>query len=91
ADFSAAAAAAQGQGAQGAVATKERPNPLRAKGIDDNGQPPLVYTGPSEDGSAEVKRTGGGGGTTKPGGGTTRRERREAARAQKSGKHARRR
>ncbi|KMO80408.1 preprotein translocase subunit SecA [Mycolicibacterium obuense] len=91
ADFAAAAAAAQGQGAQGAVATKERPNPLRAKGIDDNGQPPLVYTGPSEDGSAEVKRTGGGGGTTKPGGGTTRRERREAARAQKSGKHARRR
>ncbi len=90
ADF--AAAAAQGaQGEQGAVATKERPNPLRAKGIDDNGQPPLVYTGPSEDGSAEVKRTGGGGGTTKPGGGTTRRERREAARAQKSGRHARRR
>ncbi|WP_111512543.1 preprotein translocase subunit SecA [Mycobacterium kyogaense] len=89
ADF--AAAAAQGQGAQGAVATKERPNPLRARGIDDNGQPPLVYTGPSEDGSAEVKRTGAGGGTTKPGGGTTRRERREAARAQKSGKHARRR
>ncbi|MBX7450573.1 preprotein translocase subunit SecA [Mycolicibacterium sp. 3033] len=91
ADFAAAAAAAQEQGAQGAVATKERPNPLRAKGIDDNGQPPLVYTGPSEDGSAEVKRTGGTGGTTKPGGGSTRRERREAARAQKSGKHARRR
>ncbi|MEW5808661.1 MAG: preprotein translocase subunit SecA [Actinomycetota bacterium] len=89
ADFAAAAAAEQG--AQGAVATKERPNPLRTKGIDGNGQPPLVYTGPSEDGSAEVKRSGGGGGTTKPGGGTTRRERREAARAQKSGRHARRR
>ncbi|MCG7592685.1 preprotein translocase subunit SecA [Mycobacterium sp. PSTR-4-N] len=88
ADFAAAAAAAQ---EQGGVATKERPNPLRAKGIDGDGQPPLVYTGPSEDGSAEVKRSGGGGGSTKPGGGTTRRERREAARAQKSGKHARRR
>jgi preprotein translocase subunit SecA len=87
ADFAAAAAAAQ---EQGAVATQERPAPLRAKGIDGDGQPPLTYTGPSEDGSAEVKRSGNGT-TTKPSGGGTRRERREAARAQKTGRHARRR
>ncbi|KGI67348.1 preprotein translocase subunit SecA [Mycolicibacterium rufum] len=92
-DFAAAAAAAQ---EQGAVATKERPA-VRAKGIDDDdGQPPLIYSGPSEDGSAEIKRTGGGNGNgsgsgTKPAGGGTRRERREAARAQKAGRHARRR
>ena len=51
-----------------AVATKERPEDrlaggepqpaaLRAKGIDDDA-PPLTYTGPSEDGSAQVQRDG---------------------------------
>jgi preprotein translocase subunit SecA len=76
------AAAAKAQ--EGAVATKERPAPtgLHAKGID-NEAPPMIYSGPSEDGSAEVKRSGGNG----DGGGrgpapTTRRERREAARQQ---------
>jgi preprotein translocase subunit SecA len=56
---------------------------LRAKGIDDEA-PPLTYTGPSEDGSAQVQRSGGGGGrhAAPAGGGGTRRERREAARKQ---------
>jgi preprotein translocase subunit SecA len=55
---------------------------LRAKGIDDK-PPPMTYSGPSEDGSAEVKRSGGNGASagrrSSPG---TRRERREAARRQ---------
>ena len=34
------------------------PAALRAKGIDDDA-PPLTYTGPSEDGSAQVQRAGG--------------------------------
>ncbi|MGV0715308.1 preprotein translocase subunit SecA [Mycolicibacterium sp. XJ662] len=88
----AAAAAAKATG-EGAVATKERPAPtgagapaqpaaLRAKGID-NDPPPLTYTGPSEDGSAQVQRSGGGGGGARhAAGGGTRRERREAARKQ---------
>ena len=81
----AAAAAAKAQ--EGGVATKERPTPtpapLRAKGIDDEA-PPLTYTGPSEDGSAQVQRSAGGGGPrhAMPAGGGTRRERREAARRQ---------
>ncbi len=34
---------------------------MRAKGIgDDDGQPRLKYSGPSEDGSPEVKRSGAG-------------------------------
>ncbi|PRC46745.1 preprotein translocase subunit SecA, partial [Mycobacterium sp. ITM-2017-0098] len=81
-----AAAAAQ---QAGAVATKQRPAPagLRAKGIDDSA-PPLTYSGPSEDGSVEITRSGGGGPST----GGTRKERREAARQGKAGgKHARRR
>ena len=52
----AAEAAAQAQ--EGGVATKERQHGavgLRAKGIDDDA-PPLTYSGPSEDGSAEVQR-----------------------------------
>ncbi|HJT91760.1 MAG TPA: preprotein translocase subunit SecA [Mycobacterium sp.] len=84
AEFAAAAAAKAQDGGQGAVATKERPTPapLRAKGIDDEA-PPLTYTGPSEDGSAQVQRSGGGGGRhAAPAGGGTRRERREAARRQ---------
>lgn len=59
---------------------------LRAKGIDDKSQP-LTYTGPSEDGGVEVKRSGGA-----PSTGGTRKERREAARQQqKAGRHAKRR
>ena len=76
----AAQAAAQAQ--EGSVATKERrpaPSGLRAKGIDDEA-PPLTYSGPSEDGSAEVKRSGAGPRHAAPT--ASRRERREAARRQ---------
>jgi preprotein translocase subunit SecA len=56
---------------------------LRAKGID-NESPELTYTGPAEDGSAQVQ---GNGGKTPAGvSGGTRRERREAARRQ--GRHS---
>ena len=74
------AAAAKAQ--EGAVATKERPAPtgLHAKGID-NEPPPMTYSGPSEDGGTEVKRTGGGGRHAAPSG-STRKQRREAARQQ---------
>ncbi len=93
AEFAAAAAAKAGESTaadpeSGAVATKERPAPaLRAKGID-NEAPPLTYTGPSEDGNAEVQRSGSGGRHSASSGGT-RRERREAARKQaKTGRPA---
>ncbi|MGH3676696.1 MAG: preprotein translocase subunit SecA [Mycobacterium sp.] len=79
----AAAAAAQAQ--QSGVATKERgqaPSALRAKGIDDDA-PPLTYSGPSEDGSAQVQRHGGGPRHAMPP--ASRRERREAARRQARG------
>ena len=82
----AAEAAAQAQ--EGGVATKERAQApaLRAKGIDDNA-PPLTYTGPSEDGSAEVQHQDGNGGPRHAA--PSRRERREAARKQaKSAKKA---
>jgi preprotein translocase subunit SecA len=77
----AAEAAAKAQ--QGGVATKERqPAPaLRAKGIDDQA-PQLTYTGPSEDGSAEVQRQGGNGNVNARHAAPSRRERREAARRQ---------
>ena len=58
---------------------------LRAKGIDEADKP-LTYSGPSEDGSAQVQRRNGGEPT--PAGvpaGATRRERREAARRQGRG------
>ncbi len=74
---------------RGGVATKERPVPpaagVRAKGLDEKAQP-LTYSGPSEDGGVEVKRSGGA-----PSTGGSRKERREAARQQKTGKHAKRR
>ena len=76
----AAAAAAQAQTQEGGVATKERrpaASGLRAKGIDDEA-PPLTYSGPSEDGSAEVQRSGEGPRHAAPT--ASRRERREAAR-----------
>jgi preprotein translocase subunit SecA len=83
----AAEAAAKAQ--ESAVATKERPA-LRTKGIEDDA-PPLTYTGPSEDGSAAVQRSGGGPKHAAPVGGS-RRERREAARQQaKAAKGSRRR
>jgi preprotein translocase subunit SecA len=79
---------------EGGVATKERPpGPLRAKGIDDEA-PQLTYTGPSEDGSAQVQRPDGSGGGrhAASSGGGSRRERREAARQQaKAAKGSRRR
>ena len=93
AEFAAAAAAkASGaaepatSGSEGGVATKERPTPtpapLRAKGIDDEA-PPLTYTGPSEDGSAQVQHSGGAPRHAMPAPtGGSRRERREAARRQ---------
>jgi preprotein translocase subunit SecA len=84
--FAAAAAAAGAQ--EGSVATKERadspPTALRAKGIDD-GEQQLTYTGPSEDGSAQVQRRNGGGEPAGVTSGGTRRERREAARRQARG------
>jgi preprotein translocase subunit SecA len=62
---------------------------LRTKGIDDQA-PPLTYTGPSEDGSAQVQRQSGNGDNGDPGprhAAPSRRERREAARRQaKAGK-----
>jgi preprotein translocase subunit SecA len=74
AEFAAAAA----QKADSQVATKERPTGVQAKGIGGgSGKPALTYSGPAEDGSAEVKRSGGGAATTSGG---TRKERREAAR-----------
>jgi preprotein translocase subunit SecA len=89
AEFAAAAARATGaagpatSGSEGGVATKERPvdapAALRAKGVDDEA-PPLTYTGPAEDGSAQVQRDGGGPHAAPTGG--SRRERREAARRQ---------
>jgi preprotein translocase subunit SecA len=77
-----AQAAADKAAEQGAVATKERPAPtgLQAKGID-NEPPPMIYSGPAEDGSAEVQRSSGGRHAA-PTGGSTRKERREAARQQ---------
>jgi preprotein translocase subunit SecA len=85
----AAEAAAKAQ--ESAVATKERPAALRAKGIEDDA-PPLTYTGPSEDGSAQVQRSGGGGPKHAAPAGSSRRERREAARQQaKAAKGSRRR
>ena len=50
---------------------------LRAKGIDDEDSRQLTYSGPAEDGSAEVKRNGGKHAAPASG---TRKERREAAR-----------
>jgi preprotein translocase subunit SecA len=72
AEFTAAAAAAP-------AAARESGTALRTKGID-NESPELTYTGPAEDGSAQVQ---GNGGKTPAGvSGGTRRERREAARRQ---------
>ncbi|BBZ66189.1 protein translocase subunit SecA 1 [Mycolicibacterium insubricum] len=67
-------------------ASDDQPEPapqVHAKGIDgDEDKRPLTYSGPAEDGHAEVQRRSGGAATGKPSG--SRRERREAAR--KAGK-----
>ncbi|OBJ00103.1 preprotein translocase subunit SecA [Mycobacterium alsense] len=65
---------------------EEAPSVLRAKGID-NEAPAMTYSGPSEDGSAQVQRNGGGAQKTPAGvpAGASRRERREAARRQGRG------
>jgi preprotein translocase subunit SecA len=72
-----------------AAAREEAPSVLRAKGIDDfdSEAPALSYSGPSEDGSAQVQRNGGGGQKEPAGvaGGASRRERRAAARQQGRG------
>ncbi|OBJ53294.1 preprotein translocase subunit SecA [Mycobacterium asiaticum] len=67
-------------------ALKEPVSTLRAKGIE-NEAPALTYSGPSEDGSAQVQRNGGSAGKTPAGvpAGGSRRERREAARRQGRG------
>ncbi|AGC61425.1 preprotein translocase SecA1 1 subunit [Mycobacterium liflandii 128FXT] len=89
AEFATAAAAADQEGGAGrktAAAREEAPSRLRAKGIEDE-SPALTYSGPSEDGSAQVQRNGGGAAKTPAGvpAGGSRRERREAARRQGRG------
>jgi preprotein translocase subunit SecA len=86
-EFTAAAATA-GQGGTTTAVREEAPSTLRAKGIDnlDGEAPALTYSGPSEDGSAQVQRNGGDAKT--PAGvpaGASRRERRAAARQQGRG------
>jgi preprotein translocase subunit SecA len=86
-----AASKAQEASSGGSVATDDReseaPAALRVKGIGDlDDGPQLTYSGPSEDGSAQVQRQGQGNGQ---GNGRhaapSRRERREAARKQTRG------
>jgi preprotein translocase subunit SecA len=69
-----------------AAVREEAPSTLRAKGIE-NDAPAMTYSGPSEDGSAQVQRNGGGEQKTPAGvpAGASRRERREAARRQGRG------
>ncbi len=67
---------------QNAAAEQAAPAALRAKGIEDsagNKGQAMTYSGPAEDGSAEVRREGG----RHAAGSGSRRERREAARRQK--------
>jgi preprotein translocase subunit SecA len=80
AEFATAAAAGAQQRMAAATSTGPRQaasNALRAKGIDQE-SPALTYSGPAEDGSAQVQHNGGDQRQTPAG--TTRRERREAAR-----------
>jgi preprotein translocase subunit SecA len=79
-----ATAAAQRGGGRHAAPESVAPNPFRAKGIDEEA-PPLTYTGPSEDGSAQVQRNGGEATPAGVPAGASRRERREAARRQGRG------
>jgi preprotein translocase subunit SecA len=83
AEFATAAAASAQQRTAAPAGAREQATALRAKGIE-NESPELTYTGPAEDGSAQLQ---GNGGRTPAGvSGGTRRERREAARQQ--GRHA---
>ncbi|VBA53064.1 preprotein translocase subunit SecA [Mycobacterium attenuatum] len=86
AEFATAAAAAAEQRGGGAPVPEEAPNRLRAKGIEDE-SPALTYSGPSEDGSAQVQRNGGAAQKPPAGvpAGASRRQRREAARRQGRG------
>jgi preprotein translocase subunit SecA len=82
------------QGLADLAAPQSEPAPapaaLHAKGIDDGDSRQLTYSGPAEDGSAEVQRNGGAK-RAEAAAGTTRKERREAARKQaKEGKTVRR-
>lgn len=63
---------------QNAAEEQAAPAALRAKGIETKA-PAMTYTGPGEDGSAEVRREGG----RHAAGPGSRRERRDAARKQK--------
>lgn len=63
---------------QSAAEEQAAPAALRAKGIETKA-PAMTYTGPGEDGSAEVRREGG----RHAAGPGSRRERRDAARKQK--------
>ncbi|SBS76664.1 Protein translocase subunit SecA 1 [uncultured Mycobacterium sp.] len=71
------------QGLADLAAQQPEPAPatLHAKGIEEEDSRRLTYSGPAEDGSAEVQRNGGGKHAA-PAAGTTRKERREAARKQ---------
>ena len=87
AEFATAAAARAQQRAAGGSAGSAAHEPataLRAKGIETEA-PALTYSGPAEDGSAQVQGNGDGQ-KTAAGAGGSRRERREAARRQ--GRHA---
>ncbi|MCX6487615.1 MAG: preprotein translocase subunit SecA [Mycobacterium sp.] len=61
------------------VAAQAMPEGLRAKGIGADDSTPLTYVGPSEDGDAEVQRSGGGAEPDMAG--ASRRQRRQAKRA----------
>ncbi|MDV7084843.1 preprotein translocase subunit SecA [Rhodococcus sp. IEGM 248] len=71
------------QQAQGPAA----PSALRAKGLDDGEPRGLTYSGPAEDGNAQLSRRGAAESDDAADAGT-RRQRREAARSQSKGKKA---
>ena len=88
AEFATAAAASAQQratgGSAGSAGSREPATALRAKGIETE-SPELTYSGPAEDGTAQVQGNGGAQ-TAAAGAGGSRRERREAARRQ--GRHS---
>jgi preprotein translocase subunit SecA len=84
AEFATAAAASAQQRATGSAGAHEPATALRAKGIQTESAE-LTYSGPAEDGSAQVQGNGDAQ-KTAAGAGGSRRERREAARRQ--GRHA---
>jgi preprotein translocase subunit SecA len=83
AEFATAAAARAQERAGVGASQQAAPSALRAKGIEDDSRA-LTYSGPAEDGSAQVQGNGGGGqkGSAGVPAGASRRERREAARRQ---------